>query len=97
MAFTASAYDPDTNLDIQRIHVRIVNTQTGQERGQDFTPQLGSASTHFTVSGITNYTIGFEGVRYCLYVSLLDRCGHWSSELSRCAQSIECAGHTGYP
>jgi len=97
MAFTASAYDPDTNSDIQRIHVRIVNTHTGEERAQDLTYQPGTASTHFTVSGITNYTIGFEQVRYCLYVSLLDRCGNWSSELAGCAYSRECSGHNQVP
>ncbi|MDY6837145.1 MAG: hypothetical protein SWH78_04135 [Thermodesulfobacteriota bacterium] len=97
MAFTASAYDADTNCDIQRIHVRIVNTSTGEERAQDFTPQPGTATTHFTVSGITNYTIGFEQVQYCLYVSLLDRCGNWSDELSRCAYSTPCPGHREYP
>jgi len=97
MAFTASAYDADTNLDIQRIHVRIVNTHTGEQRAQDFTPQPGTASTHFTVSGITNYTIGFDQVQYCLYLSLLDRCGNWSKEFSRCAYSTECSGHDKYP
>ncbi|MDY6951238.1 MAG: hypothetical protein SWE60_06985 [Thermodesulfobacteriota bacterium] len=90
ISFTASGYDAESNLDIERIHVRIVNTHTGVQNTQDFTPQPSGVGNNFTISRITNYSAGWLGVRYCLYVSLRDRCGNWSTESGSCTYTIDC-------
>jgi hypothetical protein len=93
ISFTASGYDADSNLDIQQIHVRIVNTYTGAQNTQDFTPQPSGAGNSFTISRTTNYSVGYAQVRYCLYVSLRDKCGNWSNETGVCTYSVDCSGH----
>jgi hypothetical protein len=93
ISFTARGYDADTNLDIRTIRARIVNTYTGVQNTQDFTPQPSGVRNSFDISRITNYSVGWAQVRYCLYVRLQDKCGNWSNEAGTCTYSVDCSGH----
>ena len=91
-AFTASCYDAEGTYDIDKIRVKIVNTYTGAQNTQDFTPQPSGYSTSFSVSRVTGYIAGWAQVQYCLYVQLRDKCGYWSNERGICRYSSDCYG-----
>jgi len=93
IAFTASGYDADTNLDVQSIYVTVVNKTYGTQGTQTFYPQPSGVSNSFTVSRVTRFSVGYEDAQYCVYVQLQDKCGNRSNTGAGCAYSSDCSGH----